>query len=161
MWNYVSQALTALVCFAFMVLFMTAAVKRGVSVQFSMFVLSLVLTFSFGIWSYGDWGMWPQWKAAVPLLVGAGLCSVVGNWAMFLATSSSANAGYALAIIGCQSALVLLLAYWFLGGEMHWLRLLGIAVCVLGVVIISWPLEGKSPGDPDMASKGGGVTSGQ
>lgn len=140
MWNWVTQALAALVCFAFMVLFMTAAVKRGVSVQFSMLVLSLVLTVSFAAWSAGDWGMWPAWKAAVPLLLAAGACSVLGNWAMFLATSSSANAGYALAIIGCQSALVLLLSWWFLGGEMHWLRLVGIATCILGVVIISWPL---------------------
>lgn len=140
MWNWVTQALTALVCFAFMVLFMTAAVKRGVSVQFSMLVLSLVLTVSFAAWSAGDWGMWPAWKAAVPLLLAAGACSVLGNWAMFLATSSSANAGYALAIIGCQSALVLLLSWWFLGGEMHWLRLVGIATCILGVVIISWPV---------------------
>ncbi|MBJ6801378.1 EamA family transporter [Geomonas propionica] len=140
MWNYVTQALTALVSFAFMVLFMTAAVKRGVSVQFSMLVLSLVLTVSFAAWSAGEWGMWPVWKSAVPLLVAAGACSVLGNWAMFLATSSSANAGYALAIIGCQSALVLLLSWWFLGGEMHWLRLVGIATCILGVVIISWPV---------------------
>ncbi|QWV91890.1 EamA family transporter [Geomonas oryzisoli] len=140
MWNYVTQALTALVSFAFMVLFMTAAVKRGVSVQFSMLVLSLVLTVSFAAWSAGDWGMWPAWKSAVPLLLAAGACSVLGNWAMFLATSSSANAGYALAIIGCQSALVLLLSSWFLGGEMHWLRLVGIATCILGVIIISWPV---------------------
>ena len=95
MWNYVTQALTALVSFAFMVLFMTAAVKRGVSVQFSMLVLSLVLTVSFAAWSAGDWGMWPVWKSAVPLLLAAGACSVLGNWAMFLATSSSANAGCA------------------------------------------------------------------
>ncbi|QXE91618.1 EamA family transporter [Geomonas subterranea] len=140
MWNWVTQALTALVSFAFMVLFMTAAVKRGVSVQFSMLVLSLVLTVSFAAWSAGDWAMWTAWKPAVPLLVAAGAFSVLGNWAMFLATSSSANAGYALAIIGCQSALVLLLSYWFLGGEMHWLRLVGIATCILGVVIISWPV---------------------
>ncbi|WP_136514363.1 EamA family transporter [Geomonas edaphica] len=140
MWNYVTQALTALVSFALMVMFMTAAVKRGVSVPFAMLVLSLVLTVSFAVWSAGDWGMWDAWKSAVPLLVAAGACSVLGNWAMFLATSTSANAGYAIAIIGCQSALVLLLSYWFLGGEMHWLRLVGIATCVLGVVIISWPL---------------------
>ncbi len=140
MWNYVTQALTALVCFALMVMFMTAAVKRGVSVPFAMLVLSLVLTVSFAVWSAGDWGMWGAWKHAVPLLVVAGACSVLGNWAMFLATSSSANAGYALAIIGCQSALVLLLSYWFLGGEMHWLRLVGIVTCLIGVVIISWPL---------------------
>ncbi|WP_226377780.1 EamA family transporter [Citrifermentans bremense] len=73
-------------------------------------------------------------------------------------SSSSANAGYALAIIGCQSALVLLLAYWFLGDEIRWFRLLGIAVCILGVVIISWPLKRSNP-DPDLASKGGGATS--
>lgn len=140
MWNYVTQALTALVSFAMMVMLMTSAVKRGVSVPFAMFVLSLVLVFAFGTWSSGEWGMLSSWKAAVPLLVGAGLCSVLGNWAMFLATSSGANAGYALAIIGCQSALVLVLSYWFLGGELHWLRLVGIATCIIGVLIISWPL---------------------
>lgn len=140
MWNYVTQALTALVSFSMMVMLMTAAVKRGVSVQFSMLVLSLVLTVSFAAWSYGEWGMWSAWKSALPLLILAGLFSVLGNWAMFLATSSSANAGYALAIIGCQSAFVLILSYFFLGGEMHWLRLVGIATCILGVVIISWPL---------------------
>jgi len=140
MWNYVTQALTALVSFSMMVLLMTAAVKRGVSVPFAMFVLSLVLVVSFGAWSSGQWGMLPVWKAALPLLVGAGLCSVLGNWAMFLATSSGANAGYALAIIGCQSGLVLFLSYRFLGGEFHSLRLLGIAICIVGVLIISWPL---------------------
>lgn len=140
MWNYVTQALTALVSFAMMVMLMTTAVKRGVSVPFAMFVLSLVLVFAFGAWSSGEWSMLSNWKAAVPLLVGAGLCSVLGNWAMFLATSSGANAGYALAIIGCQSALVLVLSYWFLGGELHWLRLVGIATCIIGVLIISWPL---------------------
>ena len=41
MWNYVTQALTALVSFAMMVMLMTAAVKRGVSVPFSMLILSL------------------------------------------------------------------------------------------------------------------------
>lgn len=140
MWNYVTQALTALVSFSMMVMFMTAAVKRGVSVQFAMFVLSLVLTFSFGIWSFTEWGTVQQWKPYLPMLVAAGLFSVIGNWGMFLATSSSANAGYALAIVGCQSALVLVLSWWFLGGEMHWLRLVGIATCILGVVIISWPI---------------------
>lgn len=140
MWNYVTQALTALVSFAMMVMLMTTAVKRGVSVPFAMLILSLVLTVSFGAWSSGEWGMWSTWKSAVPLLLLAGLFSVLGNWAMFLATSSSSNAGYALAIIGCQSALVLVLSYFFLGGEMHWLRLLGIATCLIGVIIISWPL---------------------
>ena len=140
MWNYVTQALTALVSFALMVMFMTAAVKRGVSVPFAMLVLSLVLAVSYGIWSAGEWGMWSVWKPTMPLLLAAGACSVLGNWAMFLATSTSANAGYALAIIGAQAALVLLLSYWFLGGEMHWLRIVGVATCILGVIIISWPL---------------------
>ncbi|BCO11442.1 Permease of the drug/metabolite transporter superfamily [Citrifermentans bremense] len=53
---------------------------------------------------------------------------------------------------------MLLLAYWFLGDEIRWFRLLGIAVCILGVVIISWPLKRSNP-DPDLASKGGGATS--
>ncbi|GAW65909.1 hypothetical protein GPEL0_01f1023 [Geoanaerobacter pelophilus] len=53
---------------------------------------------------------------------------------------------------------MLLLAYCFLGDEIHWFRLLGIAVCILGVVIISWPLKRSNP-DPDLASKGGGATS--
>lgn len=145
MWNYVTQALTALVSFAMMVMLITTAVKRGVSVPFSMFILSLVLTFSFGAWSSGEWGMWPTWKSAVPLLLAAGLFSVLGNWAMFLATSSSANAGYALSIIGCQSALVLILSYMFLGGELHWLRLVGVATCLVGVLIISWPLPSGIP----------------
>lgn len=140
MWNYVTQALTALVSFAMMVLFITAAVKRGVSVPFSLFILSLVLSVSFGAWSSSEWGMWPTWKSYVPLLLAAGGCSVLGNWAMFLATSSGANAGYALAIIGCQSALVLIFSYFFLGGELHWLRLVGIVTCLVGVLIISWPL---------------------
>lgn len=143
MWNYVTQAAMALVSFTMMVMLMTTAVKRGVSVPFAMFMLSIVLTFCFGVWSSGEWGMWPAWKSAVPLLLLAGLFSVLGNWAMFLATSSGANAGYALAIIGCQSALVLLLSYWFLGGELHWLRLLGIATCIVGVIIISWPLPSE------------------
>lgn len=154
MWNYVTQALIALVSFALMVMFMTAAVKRGVSVPFAMFVLSLVLTVSFGVWSAGGWSMWPAWKPYLPLLLAAGACSVLGNWAMFLATSSSANAGYALAIIGCQSALVLLLSYWFLGGEMHWLRLVGIAACFAGVLIISWPLPTATVAKPRNVTAG-------
>ena len=145
MWNYVTQALTALVSFAMMVMLITAAIKRGVSVPFSLFILSLVLTVSYGAWSAGEWGMWSAWKSAMPLLVIAGLFSVLGNWAMFLSTSTSANAGYALAIIGCQAALVLLLSHWFLGGELHWLRVFGIAVCFIGVLIISWPLPDSAP----------------
>jgi len=104
MWNYITQALTALVSFAMMVMLITAAVKRGVSVPFSLFILSLVLSFSFGAWSSGEWNMWPTWKSAVPLLLVAGLCSVLGNWAMFLATSSSANVrpvDYRLPVSSC------------------------------------------------------------
>ena len=145
MWNIITQSLTALVSFAFMIVLLTATVKRGVSVPYAMFVLSAVLLISNGLWAWGEGLRWPVWKLAIPLLILAGICSVLGNWAMFLATSTSANAGYAVAIIGCQAALVVLLSYWFLGGELHWLRLLGIAVCFFGVILISWPLPKAIP----------------
>lgn len=145
MWNSITQSLTALVSFAIMIVLLTATVKRGVSVPYAMFVLSAVLLISNGLWAWGEGLAWPAWKLAVPLMVAAGICSVLGNWAMFLATSTSANAGYAVAIIGCQAALVVLLSYWFLGGELHWLRLLGIGVCFVGVMLISWPLPKSLP----------------
>lgn len=145
MWNSITQSLTALVSFSFMIVLLTATVKRGVSVPYAMFVLSAVLLISNGLWAWGEGLRWPAWKLAIPLLIAAGICSVLGNWAMFLATSTSANAGYAVAIIGCQAALVVLLSYWFLGGELHWLRLVGIAVCFVGVMLISWPIAKVVP----------------
>jgi uncharacterized membrane protein len=137
--NWIVLALVAMFSFSGMILILSALFKRGVTPVFSMLVISLVWTICFGIWTSLEGVKWSEYKSAILLLVIAGLLSVFGNWAQFRSLAISSNPGYTIAIVGCNGALVSLLAWKFFKGEMHMTGAFGVLFCVIGIILISWP----------------------
>jgi drug/metabolite transporter (DMT)-like permease len=46
------------------------------------------------------------------------------------------NAGYAVAIFGLQALVVTIVSVMLLGASLSWLKVLGVALCCLGVALL-------------------------
>jgi uncharacterized membrane protein len=137
--NWIVLALTAMGSFSAMILILSSLFKKGITPAFSLFVISVVWTICFGAWTSLERIKWGEYKSAMVLLVVAGILSAFGNWAQFRSITLSSNPGYTIAIVGCNGALVSLLAWKFFKGEMHLTGAFGVLLCVIGIILISWP----------------------
>lgn len=68
----------------------------------------------------------------------ASLLSYVGNYFQTRALTEGPNPGYATAIVGCQSIILLVASYYLFGSHISLAKLLGVALCVAGVVVLSF-----------------------
>jgi drug/metabolite transporter (DMT)-like permease len=82
-------------------------------------------------------------RAAVPttwpmlaMLAGAALLSYVGNLFSVRAVTTAPNAGYAVALVSLQGAVVTLIATGLLGDSFTWMKMLGVALCCAGVALL-------------------------
>lgn len=134
--NWLVLSAIALLCFSVMAIFITHAVKQGITVPCVMLIISLVWLFSFGYLTF----LTGTGKITYPLfliLIAAAALSVIGNWAQFKAASLADNAGYAFAIIGCQSALIAILAVFFLESKIGIQQILGMGLCICGIITLA------------------------
>lgn len=136
--NWIILSLASLFLSAVVVVIITGQVKKGISTQFVMFIISVIWIFGYGFWAYFEGANFIFPKIYFLLIVIAGLAGVFANWFIFAAAADSPNAGLAFAISNSSSAMVAVLAVFFLGSELSLRRFAGVLVCLLGVVILNY-----------------------
>jgi drug/metabolite transporter (DMT)-like permease len=68
----------------------------------------------------------------------ASVLSYLGNYFQTRALTEGPNPGYTTAIVGCQSILLLVASYYLFGSHISPGKLVGVALCVAGVVVLSF-----------------------
>lgn len=79
---------------------------------------------------------WVPWPVVPGLLLAAGLC-YLGNLSQLCAISRAPNPGFALAIIGASTGVVAVVAALTSGAPLGPGKLVGLALCLAGVVVVS------------------------
>jgi len=140
--SWLTQSLVALISFSFMSILITSQTRKGIPVDFSMFIVSIIWIISFPTLTFTKYGTETVFKwlssplVIMPLII-ASLLSVVGNILQFNAQSQAPNPGLAMAIVGCQSALIALIAIPALKDKLTLSQGFGIFVIVIGIAIVS------------------------
>jgi drug/metabolite transporter (DMT)-like permease len=70
------------------------------------------------------------WLALVAVL------SYVGNFFQLRAVNTAPNPGYAIAIVGLQAVVLMLVSFLFLGATLSWMKAAGVLFCCAGVVLL-------------------------
>ncbi len=73
---------------------------------------------------------WIFWLAVL------GIIALAGNLAATYSFQKTPNAGYTQAIISASAVLVLITSIFLFNSEFSWLKVLGIALTIIGVIII-------------------------
>ncbi len=135
--SWITQSFGTMIASALMVVLVTSQTKNGISVYFSMFVISLVWLPSF-FWKccQSGIGFTATGKTWLVLLL-AGVFSVLGNIWQFEAAGKAPNPGLVMAIIGSQAILIAMLSFYFLKIPITRTQILGIIVCVVGIGVIA------------------------
>ena len=129
-------ALIAMVCFAGMQLLFKYSTRAGMNPG-----AILVFVFGFG-WLFFLVHVGISRVAVAPspslvaVLFAAGLLGYVGNLFAVRAVALAPNAGYAVAIFGLQALVVTIVSVMLLGASLSWLKVLGVALCCLGVALL-------------------------
>ena len=79
-------------------------------------------------------------RIPTPALLWLGLACVLsylGNYFQTRALTEGPNPGYATAIVGCQSIILLLASVSLFGSHISAAKIVGVALCVVGVFVIS------------------------
>ncbi len=136
--HWILLAVIALLCSSVMVSVIGLVAKKGVPISAILFGV-----FAVGMVCYGiQTAVTTQFKLAVTpqvlvLLLIAGACSFVANWALFQSTTTAPNPGLAMAIFSLQSGIIALIAFAFFKDRMTALQVAGLLVSLVGVVVMS------------------------
>lgn len=133
----VSEAMLAMAFLGTMNFLIVSQIKKGASVQMAMAFVAAVLLPFFVIWTWKKGIQLPVTKNMILLLLSAGLLSAVGNWLALDAAAKASNGGIIFAIVGCQVAVLTILAWYFLGDQLTAVQIVGILACLVGIVIIN------------------------
>jgi drug/metabolite transporter (DMT)-like permease len=68
----------------------------------------------------------------------ASLLSYCGNYFQTRSLTEGPNAGYTTAIVGCQSVILMVASFYLFGSHISLAKLFGVALCVAGVVVLSF-----------------------
>jgi drug/metabolite transporter (DMT)-like permease len=126
-------AAIAMVCFASMQLVFKVLSRQGInSAVFLLFI------FAFGTILYLVHVRATRTPVTVSMpLVGlfaaAAALSYVGNLYSVRAIASAPNAGYAVAIVSLQAAVVTFASVLWLGAALSWIKVFGVLLCCVGV----------------------------
>lgn len=67
----------------------------------------------------------------------ASFLSYVGNYFQLRAINEGPNPGFATAIVGCQSIILMVASFYLFGSDISIAKILGVLLCVAGVVVLS------------------------
>ena len=134
MWPW--YALIAMTCFAGMQLLFKHLDRQGVATP-----AMLMFIFAFGTLLYllhvrTMRTPLPTSSSAFVLLAMTAVLSYIGNLFSVRAVATAPNAGYAVAIVGLQAAVVTVAAVIAFGAPLTWIKGLGVAFCIVGVALL-------------------------
>ena len=132
---WIIQALVAMICFSFMTIIITNQMQKGMPVQVVMFISGIIFAVCFGLWTYIKGSGVVNTRGILMILV-AGALAVIGNWGQFNAAANAPNPGYAMALVASQAAFITILGKFMLNSELTPLKITGVAVVVIGIIII-------------------------
>jgi drug/metabolite transporter (DMT)-like permease len=136
--NWVIQSFLALFSIGVMVVLITDQLRKGMSVQFLMFLIAVVFWApAYGVWAWRKGFNYHLSASTIAILFVIGALSVFGNWAQFEAAAKAPNPGIAFAIVGCQAVVITILAKFFLGNNVSLAQWGGIALCIVGIMLIN------------------------
>lgn len=67
----------------------------------------------------------------------ASLLSYIGNYLQLRAINEGPNPGFATAIVGCQSILLMIASFYLFGSDLSVTKVVGALLCVAGVIMLS------------------------
>lgn len=67
----------------------------------------------------------------------ASVLSYVGNYFQLRAINEGPNPGFATAIVGCQSIILMVASFYLFGSDLSVTKVVGVLLCVAGVVVLS------------------------
>ena len=76
-------------------------------------------------------------SSAIVWLGVASLLSYLGNYFQTRALTEGPNPGYATAIVGCQSVILVLASVYLFGSHISAVKLIGVGLCIAGVFVLS------------------------
>jgi drug/metabolite transporter (DMT)-like permease len=136
--NWLILSFTGLFSLSIMSFFITLLARKGYPVSFILLGISIVLTIFYIIQTF----FVAQYKfvfspSVLGLLLFIGILSAIGNVALYQAANTAPNAGLAIGIVGLQSVVVAVLAFFFLKDTMSPWQLLGLALSVVAIFLMS------------------------
>lgn len=135
--TWLTQSFIAMASFALMVIMVTNELKKGMSSQMAMLLIALTWIPAFGIWQWKK-GFMPISASSVLVIIIAGLLSVLGNWAQFEAAARAPSPGLSASVVSCQVVLIAILAKLLFHSYINPMQIIGMLICLIGVVIISF-----------------------
>jgi len=141
--DWITLSLISLVAMSFMVILITGQMKKGVSSQFVMVIISIVWLLGYGFWLWLEGIDFTISEITLAIILISGIIGVFANWLLFEAAASAPNPGFSFAISNANPVLIAIMAVIFLGSELTWEQFVGVLIIVIGVVIINIFSENK------------------
>lgn len=135
--NWITLSIIALFSFSVMAILMAGQTKKGISVPFTLAVVVGLWIPFFGLMFYREGFNFAFSKETALILSCMGLLSIIANLFLFEAASEAPNPGFAFGIVNANPVFIAVAGYFFLGSEFQLIKLLGIAVSVIGVIIFT------------------------
>jgi len=140
--NWITQSFIAMITYALAAVLVVDLLKKGVTIQFIMLLMSIIAVPAFSFIVYKDGAsVVPLSKKIILLIIIAGVFSFIGNMTQFVAGAKAqqavGNAGMAFAIVACQVIVIALISRFFMGGSLTLTQIIGIGLCIAGIATIS------------------------
>lgn len=132
-------SLIALSSLSIMSLLITTLTRKGYPVSFVLLAIGIIWSIFYFLQTY----IFSSHTFTVNLntvlvLILIGIFSTIGNLALFQAANNAPNAGLAIAVgAGLQAAVISILAFFFLKDNLTSLQMVGLALAVVSIFIIS------------------------
>jgi drug/metabolite transporter (DMT)-like permease len=134
MWPWYSAI--AMICFAAMQLVFRELGRRGVNLSAVLLVVFALAALLYLLHVRVTRAPVPATATVLALLAGTAVLSYIGNHFSVRAVATAPNPGYALALVSLQGAVVTLIAAALFGASLSWIKLVGVALCCVGVALI-------------------------
>lgn len=136
--NWIGFSFIALISFATLITLFTYLTKKGFSVAFLLFVVSLLYTIFYGVQTVVQ-KQFPVSISAVTilLLLILGIIGAIGNYAQFHAITIAPNSGLVIAIVNSFAGLVAVLAFLFFKESLSPVQILGLTLSIVALVLIN------------------------
>lgn len=136
--NWIGLSFIALISFSILITLFTYLTKKGYSVSFLLFVVSLLYATIYGIQTVVQ-KQFPGSISitAILLLFTLAIFGAIGNYAQFHAITLTPNSGLVIAIVNSSAGLIAILAFLFFRESLSPIQIFGLALSIIAIVLIN------------------------
>lgn len=136
--NWIGLSFIAFFSFAILITLFTYLTKKGYSVPFLLFVVSLLYTIFFGVQTLAQKQLPISLSfSTILLLLGLGIIGAIGNFTQFHAITIAPNSGLVIAIVNSFAGLVAIFAFLFFKESLTITQMLGLILSIIALILIN------------------------